>query len=107
MPSSPNRRRLEIPTSLYARLEEEAQRRQMTAASLATVLLAGALDRAGQGSGQGDGEAIGEVRDALRQLLEGAARQAAELRAQRELLERALPQVRPGEMARPAASRVA
>src|SRR5438128_1995508 len=40
MPSSPNRHRLEIPTALYARLEEEAQRRQMTAASLATVLLA-------------------------------------------------------------------
>ena len=44
MPSSPNRRRLEIPTALYARLEGEAQRAQMTAAALATVLLADALD---------------------------------------------------------------
>jgi hypothetical protein len=107
MPSSSNRHRLEIPTALYGRLEGEAQRRQMTAAALATVLLAEALDRAGRERGAHEGEVIGEVRDALKQLLEGDARQAAELRALREELGRTLPQVRQIEMTRSPVSRVA
>jgi hypothetical protein len=107
MPSSPNRHRLEIPTALYARLEGEAQRRQMTAAALATVLLSDALDRAGQERGGREGGVLGEVRDALRQLLEGDARQVAELRALREELGRALPPVQPAGPARSAAARVA
>lgn len=44
MPTSPNRRRVEIPAALYARLEERARRDGQTIAGLVATLLASALD---------------------------------------------------------------
>lgn len=95
MPSSANRHRLEIPTALYARLEDESQRRQVTAAALATALLTDALDSADRERG-----GAGEMKEMLRQLLDGSARQTAELRALRRELVRGRPQLRTAQLAR-------
>jgi hypothetical protein len=48
MPTSPNRRRIEIPAALFARLEERARRDGQTLAGLVATLLAGALDASSQ-----------------------------------------------------------
>ncbi len=88
MPSSPNRRRLEIPTALYTRLESEAQCRQVTAAALANTLLVDALGRVERGVNE-----RGAVQDALHQLLDGNARQTAELQAIRRELAQTLPRI--------------
>jgi hypothetical protein len=45
VPSSHNRRRVEIPTELYARVSEEALRAGTSVSALTTLLLADALDR--------------------------------------------------------------
>jgi hypothetical protein len=44
MPSSKNRRHIEIPVSLHERLHQEAARRDTTVTGLATQLLTAALD---------------------------------------------------------------
>jgi hypothetical protein len=91
MPSSPNRRRLEIPTALYARLEEAARGRQMTAAGLATLLLADALGRVEAAGGEGEGEALAAIRRGVDELLAAGARQADELGALRREVALVLP----------------
>lgn len=77
MPSSPNRRRIELPAALYARLEALAERSQMTTAALAAALLAAALDQR---------QPYREIGEQLRQLVEAGSRQEGELRALRELI---------------------
>jgi hypothetical protein len=61
MPTSANRRRVELPAALFARLEERARRDGQTIAGLVATLLAGALDAPGggvQGERGGDREVI-------------------------------------------------
>src|SRR5690242_4283370 len=48
MPTSPNRRRVEIPAALFARLEDRARRDGQTLAGLVATLLSAALDAPSQ-----------------------------------------------------------
>lgn len=50
MPSSANRRRIELPNELHERLRVRAERAGMTVAALAAALLTDALARDGEGS---------------------------------------------------------
>lgn len=82
MPSSPNRRRVEIPLALHDRLERRAQRDGLTTSALATALLTGALDREGSPEPQ-QAEQLQEIGDAVRRLLASDKEQVQELRAVR------------------------
>jgi hypothetical protein len=68
MPTSVNRRRVELPAALFARLEERARRDGQTIAGLVAALLASALD-ASVGGEQGERGGDQEVRALLMQAL--------------------------------------
>lgn len=88
MPTSVNRRRVEVPAALFARLEERARRDGQTVAGLVAALLAGALDApvVGQEAEVGDAE----VRALLRQMAHNDTVQLRELRFVQQRLDLAL-----------------
>lgn len=101
MPSSANRHRIEIPTALYDRLVQRAQRDGMTTSALAAALLAAALDEAAIPEGEGqpsDRQQLREVVDLVRHLVdaERERRQEAhaihrQIAAQLQAIDRTLP----------------
>ena len=92
MPTSPNRRRIEIPAALYTRLEVRARRDGQTIAGLVATLLADALDAApgGAAGAQTEGAGAQELRASLRQVLHNDALQLRELQFVQQRLDLAL-----------------
>jgi hypothetical protein len=81
MPTSPNRRRIEIPAALFVRLEERARRDGQTLAGLVTTLLASALDAPTQPAPRAADAGTGnpDLPDLIQQLLHNDALQLREL----------------------------
>jgi hypothetical protein len=89
MPTSPNRRRIEIPVVLFARLEERARRDGQTLAGLVATLLSNALDapaRTAAGT-PGDEAANSDLRSLLQQVLHNDALQLRELQFAQQRLD--------------------
>lgn len=116
MPTSPNRRRIEIPAALFARLEERARRDGQTLSGLVASLLANSLEAPNQPSPSTEHVPSGnpDVRALLRQVLSNDLLQLRELQllqqrldlTMRLLVEDQLPADRDPGVA-PAASRAA
>jgi hypothetical protein len=88
MPTSPNRRRIEIPAALFARLEERARRDGQTLAGLVATLLAGALDAAPQPpTAERQTSDNPSLRELLQQVLSNDALQLRELQSIQQRLD--------------------
>ncbi|MFN8511331.1 MAG: hypothetical protein U0232_01010 [Thermomicrobiales bacterium] len=89
MPTSPNRRRIEIPAALFARLEERARRDGQTLSGLVASLLASSLDAPNQPSPGTERGSAGnpDVRELLQQVLSNDLLQLRELQLLQQRLD--------------------